>query len=226
MRSEFQVLVFDLDDTLYPEIDFAFSGFNAVGEWIRKEQNIDGFAKVAKQLFKNGKRGNVFDRALQDLGVNPNLNLIKSMVDVYRKHKPLIKPYPEVLDFIQTYKGGKKLGIISDGYLLVQRNKINTLGFDKNFDCIVLTDAWGREFWKPHPRSYNFIMDKFGVAGNKCVYIADNPEKDFITAKKLDWLTIRIKCPGGEHSEKLANLEHEADTSVLSLEDLKNIIAR
>ena len=226
MHGNIQALVFDLDDTLYPEIDFAFSGFNAVGDWVRKELKIKGFAKVAKQLFKEGKRGNIFNCVLEDLGVNPDKTLIDTMVEVYREHNPLIQAFPAVLDIIQIYKGKKKLGIISDGHLSVQRNKLKALGLDKQFDCIVLTDVWGHEFWKPHPRSYEFIMDRFGVAGNECVYIADNPEKDFITAKKLEWLTIRIKRPGGEHSEKLANYEHESDTSVISLENLKSIIDR
>ena len=223
MRGDIQALVFDLDDTLYPEIDFAFSGFNAVGEWIKNELKIDGFAKIAKQLFKNGTRGNIFNCVLKDLGVNSDQPLINTMVEVYREHYPTIQPFPIVQDIIRSNKGKRKLGIITDGYLSVQRNKVKALGLNNQFDCIVFTDLWGCDFWKPHPRSYEFIMDRFNLSGHECAYIADNPEKDFITAKKLEWMTIRIIQPGGEHSNKIANSEYEADTSVHSLEKLISI---
>ena len=36
------VLVFDLDDTLYPEREFALSGFRAAGRWAAAELGVEG----------------------------------------------------------------------------------------------------------------------------------------------------------------------------------------
>ena len=49
-------LVFDLDDTLYLERDFARSGFAAAGDWLQQELGIGGFAETGWRIFEAGDR--------------------------------------------------------------------------------------------------------------------------------------------------------------------------
>jgi putative hydrolase of the HAD superfamily len=44
-------LIFDLDDTLFPERDFVFSGFQAVGDWLETNLSLSGFAEVARAIY-------------------------------------------------------------------------------------------------------------------------------------------------------------------------------
>jgi len=48
------VLVFDLDDTLYPERQFALSGFAAAGSWAEAELGIAGLAADMTRLLAPG----------------------------------------------------------------------------------------------------------------------------------------------------------------------------
>ncbi len=55
-----RAVVFDLDDTLYPERAYVLSGFHAVAAWAEEQLKIPrrlGFAEL-RQLFEDGVRGN------------------------------------------------------------------------------------------------------------------------------------------------------------------------
>ena len=54
------VLVFDLDDTLYPERQFALSGFTAAGRWAAAELGIAGLAADMTRLLDGGHLGALF----------------------------------------------------------------------------------------------------------------------------------------------------------------------
>jgi putative hydrolase of the HAD superfamily len=53
-----------------------------------------------------------------------------------------------------------------------------------------------------------------------CVYIGDNPNKDFITARKLGMGTVRIVRDVGDHMQTRLGKEYEADAVIYSLTEL------
>jgi putative hydrolase of the HAD superfamily len=59
-------------------------------------------------------------------------------------------------------------------------------------DTIVYSDEYGRENWKRSPVPYLKVMEVRRFQGSKCVYVGDNPHKDFVKAKKLSLLTAQI----------------------------------
>lgn len=83
-------LIFDMDDTLYNEIEFVFSGFKAVDDWLIKNWNQKGFYKIAINIFLNGEKKFVFNQALDYLGIEYSSSQIDEMVNVYRNHLPEI----------------------------------------------------------------------------------------------------------------------------------------
>lgn len=83
-----KTVVFDLDDTLFPERDYVLSGFRAVGAWVAEVCFVNGFSETAAQLFAEGCRGRIFDEALIALGLRPDQLLIDSLVTCYRNHSP------------------------------------------------------------------------------------------------------------------------------------------
>ena len=58
-------VIFDLDDTLYLERDFARSGFVAAGDWLRGEIGSAGLTEVCQEMFEAGRRTRIFDEALE-----------------------------------------------------------------------------------------------------------------------------------------------------------------
>ena len=188
--------VVDIDDTLYLERDYVRSGFCAVGRWLAENRNVKDFFERAWALFESGARGNVFDTVLEDLGIFDE-NLIRQLVNIYRAHYPDISLQDDAMEFLKKHKRDD-LDIISDGYASAQWAKIRALNLEQYVGKIIVTDDWGKEFWKPNPRAYILAQGK--RSPEECVYIADNPLKDFKVPARLGWApSIRIRRQGSLH---------------------------
>jgi len=215
------VVTFDLDDTLYLERDFVRSGFAAVGAWLATERGVRGFESCAWRLFEAGRRGDVFDRVLPRLGVDPDGALIRRLVRVYREHLPTIRLEPAAADLLGRLGGRCRLAVLTDGFHETQRRKIKSLGLESTCRPIVCTDRWGREHWKPSPKGFLHVQETLGAAPERCIYIGDNPAKDFRAPKGLGWRTLRLRHPQGEHAgASAASPRDEADATVTSLDQV------
>lgn len=219
-----KVVVFDLDDTLFPERQFVISGFQAVSDWILSKYSVPGFDVTAESLFKEGCRGNIFDNALAQLNIKYDASLIEEMIKIYRGHKPNISLYNDAEWAISFFRTNTRLGIITDGYLITQQNKVASLGIEAMFDVIVYSDAFGRKNWKPSKVPYLNLMKSLGCTGEHCYYIGDNPAKDFVEAKKLGWQTVQIYRGEGEYSLLICDKAHEAHYKINSLFQLREIV--
>lgn len=199
--------VLDIDDTLYLERDYVRSGFCAVGLWLAENRNVEDFSERAWDLFETGARGNIFDTVLEDLGIF-NKDFINELVHLYRAHYPDISLQSDAMKFLKRYKRDD-LAIITDGYSCAQWAKIRALNLEQYVDKIIITDDWGKEFWKPNPKAY--ALAQGGRSPEECVYIADNPLKDFDVPAKLGWATsVRIR--------RKESLHYAIDTSESCIE--------
>jgi putative hydrolase of the HAD superfamily len=215
------VVVFDLDDTLYLERDFVRSGFAAVDAWLAAHHGLCGFEAHAWALFLAGRRGDVFDQALPMLGLGPRPALIRRLVDVYREHRPAIRLEPAAPDLLAALRGRCRLALLTDGYHDTQRRKVAALGLEHWCDPVVCTDQWGRAHWKPSPRGFLHIQRAFETAPECCIYVGDNPAKDFRAPKALGWRTLRVRHPLGEHAraDAISPLD-QADRTVTGLAEV------
>lgn len=191
-----RTIVFDLDDTLYSERQFAWSGFEAVAQWLRSRWPcpIDPAARM-KELFETEHRRRIFDQLLLELGCPNADTMVPGMVECYRNHMPSISLMPDAERALQRWSAGFFTALISDGPLAMQERKVEALGLRTRLNEVVLTDQWGREFWKPHPRAFEWVEERSGQRGPTCVYIADNPAKDFVAPNLRGWRSIRIRRP-------------------------------
>ena len=221
-----KAVIFDLDDTLISEKEYIRSGFREVAINISKEYNLkrDNVYELLLDIFEKDSK-NVFNRLLDKLNISYEIDDIKKLVDIYRGHKPEIKLYDDAKYILDTlYKKGIKLGIITDGYKITQRNKLEALNIEDYFEYIVVTDELGREFWKPHSRPYEIMRDKLNLDYDEMVYVGDNVSKDFVTANKLGMNTIFINRIGGVYSGIEMDDEYLANLEVFNLKELKNLI--
>jgi len=224
---KWRALVFDLDDTLYAEREFVLSGFAAVDQWLQEKRGIAGFYAEATRVFASGERGRIFDKVIDSLAIEDGGTLVSQLVAVYRAHKPKLTLFPEARWAIERFRSQLKLGLITDGYAETQRNKIAALGIGGLFDCIIYTDDFGRENWKPSPVTFRLMMDRLGVKGEECIYVGDNLTKDFIAPNGLDWLTVLISREGGEYGQgsvKEVSADRMAKETIYSLRQLSEIL--
>jgi putative hydrolase of the HAD superfamily len=220
-----RVLVFDLDDTLFPEREYVASGFRAVDRWIATQRGVAGFFETALSLYHAGRRGRIFDEALEVLGVVPDPALVPTLVGVYRDHSPNIRLHADSARAIAAFRHSFHLAIITDGYHDVQKKKVAALGIGPQFEAIVYTDELGRSCWKPSPEPFLKVMRTFGAKGSECLYVGDNAAKDFVAAKALGWLTVQVVREGGEYSKVVVESTYQAHFTIQDLGGLTELVA-
>mgnify|MGYP001309683498 FL=1 len=217
-------LVFDLDDTLYPEASFNRSGYRAAGRWAEQSLGLTDFGATLVELFDDGRRGDVFNAALTAHGRPADEATVARLVEVYRTHTPELTPFEDAIWALAHYGAQAPLGLVTDGYLRVQQAKVAALGIANRFRQIVYTDALGgQEFWKPNPAGFAAI-ERAVPEAKAFVYIADNATKDFIAPNARGWRTIRIVRPLGEHRASQSPVGGEPHDDILSLMRLPDLL--
>lgn len=211
----FKAIIFDLDDTLYPERDYVLSGFKAVSNWGEERLGIPASQTFSflSCAFAAGVRGDTFNRWLKSVGAPAAL--VPELIQAYRQHEPVLEPFPGVRDLLVQLGSRAALGLLSDGYLEVQRAKLAALALEPHFNAIVFSDELGRDAWKPSVRPFQVVLSRLGVAGNEAAYVADNPLKDFLGARSLGMATIWARhCAGDYASLRAPSPDHAADVTI------------
>jgi putative hydrolase of the HAD superfamily len=219
-----KALIFDLDDTLYYEKEYVLGAFKEVAYYLgsKYEKNKEELYIRMQEILNEHGRGKIFNVICEEMSFKEDIN---GLVDIYRNSKPKLKLYKDSEEFlIWARKRGYKLGIITDGCSKVQWNKINSLGVQDLVDKIIATDDLGKEFWKPNIRPYLDMMHYLNINKEECIYIGDNPNKDFVGARKLGIKTIRIIREEGDHINTFLDIEYEADFNIVDFSEVRQLI--
>ncbi len=196
-----KAVVFDLDDTLISEYEYIRSGFSAVSEIFYEKYHLKIYDELL-ELFQQDKKY-VFNRLLIKHGMETDESRITEMVSIYHNHIPKVNYSEGVLLTLTELKNrGLKLGIITDGYYITQKNKLNVLNADEVFDKIIITDEMGRDYWKPNPKAFEIMRDYFNIQFDEMMYIGDNPEKDFYIGGIYPVQTVRLDNHEGVYHNK------------------------
>jgi len=196
-------VVFDLDDTLYNEVDYCRSGFAAVAGAVAKLPNAPSAGQIFDAIWKHfgaGNRKKTFNAALEELGIAYDDRLIRQLVRAYRNHAPQIILPPDSRDVLEELHTEYTLALLTDGFLPAQRLKVKALRIEKYFRCILYTEQLGREFWKPSPVGFEKLLANLNVKPESAAYVADNEEKDFVAPNKLGFATIQVIRPARIHT--------------------------
>ena len=219
-----KAIVFDLDDTLYPERQYALSGFAAVAEYGQQELGIPqdrGYAELEK-YFNDGVRGDTFNRWLESHGVDSD-EWVPKLIKCYRDHTPRLQAFPETYPLLDRLRRTYRLGLITQGYRRGQQRKIEALRLAEYFEAILIMGEDEKANWKPSAMPFERLLMQMEVDGNQASYIGDNPLKDFRGARELGMLTIWIRRDMGEHSDDVPpGPDFEAE---IELKDLSQVEA-
>ena len=222
-RVMIQAVIFDLDDTLYPEQQFALPGYRAVADKVLRDLGVDIYPTL-ERLLERGPQNDIFRTAIQEFSLEADEPYVKQLVSVYRGHPRVLCPFPEVRGTLTELKSSYKLGLISDGNLQVQCQKFSDIGLKELFDATVFTDIWGRSFWKPHTRGFEECARLLSLRSVDCVYVGDNPEKDFIGARRSGMRTIRVRRASTLHYHVVTSGSNDADCEISSLESISTVL--
>jgi putative hydrolase of the HAD superfamily len=221
-----RAVVFDLDDCLYLESEYVLSGYRAVAAWLSLRHQVpeaNAYGCLAA-MHEAGVRGETFDRLLEGLGLANRVS-VQELVSVYRRHRPTIRPCDDAVRVVPAIRPHYRLGLVSDGYLSVQRNKLKALGICEWFDAVVFSDELGRDDWKPSPRPFAEALRRLEVAAADAVYVADNPSKDFLGARRSGMRSIRVRRPQGLHARvEPPSAEHAPDAEIVDFDELADAL--
>ena len=193
-------IVLDLDDTLFLERDYVYSGFAAVDEFVSSVHGVTGFGEVCSRLFEKGVRGDTFDQAAKELGF-PWTSMSKdTLIAVYRNHEPKLSLRADVRKALETLGSSYRVMVLSGGNPVAQRLKLEALALNDWVESAVFAGDWGEAFDKPHERAWLEIEARSGLSGDQLVYVADNPVKDWPACARLGWEFVRVRLPGAVYA--------------------------
>lgn len=187
MTQKSSVVVFDLDDTLFKELDFLKSAYRQIARLISNgEKREDEVYQLMLDTYLSG--GNAFETVIRRYGAESWD--VQMLLAIYRNHKPIISLDEDTRVTLEQLKSaGVILGIISDGRKAQQMNKVLALGLDRFVDDENIIINEDRDRMKPDERSFRQFMDKYGPNADY-FYVGDNTDKDFIAPNKLGWTSV------------------------------------
>jgi putative hydrolase of the HAD superfamily len=220
------IVAFDLDDTLYRELDYVDSGFHAVASHVAEAYGLDpdvALDAMHESLDAFG-RGRQFDDLLERFGLFTRRRRDR-LVQVYRQHRPSIALPPASDRALRSAaSAGHRMFLVTDGNKVVQANKVTALGLWERFDRVYLTGRYGLTAAKPSPRVFELILRRTGARPADLVYIGDDPAKDFVGVRRIGGRTIRVRT--GPHATVLARPGYDADVDVGSVGEAVESIIR
>lgn len=188
--ERWKLILFDLDDTLY---DFERSWGDGVKNVLRTHpatQTLDtelvfhtfkAHGNKLWPLFEDRTitmaeyRRRRFVMTLQDFGREIDARTIDDFNTLLvATGNDYIVPDPETVQLLEDLAQDYLLGIVTNGPVDQQYNKIRKLGIAHLFpdDTIFVSEELG--FHKPDPRIYQAALTRFGVSASQALFVGDN----------------------------------------------------
>lgn len=201
MITRNKVVVFDLDDTLYKEIDYLISAFREIGEFLdRKFGKTNLYAEMYRYYNEDL---DAFQKTIEQFQIPVKKEVL---IKMYREHLPIISLDADTKMLLDALRqaGNCEMALITDGRFTTQTNKIKALGLNRYIDesGIIISEVTSHE--KPDEFAYRRIEELY--EDREYVYVGDNPEKDFLAPNRMGWDTVCLLDDGRNIHKQNFNL--------------------
>jgi len=211
-------VIFDLDDTLYPQIQHVHSGFAAVATYVDRRFNVPAKDAYAALRFasETGARGSEFQRLCQVYGLDETI--VVDLVREYQAHRPQLWLTHGALKAITTFReSGWQTALLTNGDPAVQAEKVRALRLPGLIDHVVYANDHAPA-GKPAPEPFVEVLRRLQLPAHEAVMVGDNPVNDIDGARAVGIRTIFIARPGRLHHDG-------ADAVVTLLTDVPRVAA-
>lgn len=224
---QINAVIFDLDNVLFNEEDYIKAAYRDIAAFLSgrhglREEQV--YQKLVSDLQKKTSLyPHLFNDLLADLGLEQTL--LPDILKIYSNVTVDLQIALDVEHLLKTLQKRRvKLGLLTNGNVETQKNKVRLLGVENYFDAVVYARELGKENEKPSPEAYRVILQALRCKPEEAICLGDNPYTDFYGAKKLGVRTVRLLC--GEFKDVKLSTDYEADLAVRNLEELFKLIAQ
>lgn len=189
----YDVVIFDLDDTLYPEKQFLFSAYREISKEISLITKIDAgiYSKFLINTFNSVGRKSLFDKLIGKFDLS-NIITMDKILFILRTHKISLDFYPGIPFLIkELIKQNKKVFVLTNGNPIQQENKVKNLNISKQFPQIKVIYANEYEP-KPSPFCVKEIINRDTNFSVNTILIGDS-KTDELTAFNSNIYFINIQ---------------------------------
>jgi len=194
--NNYSTLIFDLDNTLYDEIEYLTRAYNFIGKRISElnkdlsEQEISIFLL---DEFKSNGRKNLYQKLIKRFNCD-NYSLSMFFNDLRSVPIPenSIEIRDELSSFISNNVNKYKFFIATNGNIIQQKNKFRSVNIPyKDRFNIIYCDSFGIEKRKPSPFFISYISKEFTVKLSEMIFIGDSDADYYAAANgNIDFLNI------------------------------------
>lgn len=174
-------VTFDLDDTLAVVRNDRSSILQAAAADVGAEGvTRDDYLSAHRRHHANRSRAPIFadllDRTGQS-GVDPS-----ALADAYRRRiGAALEPVPGIEPLLDELGAERPVGLVTNGPVMAQRDKLERLGWTNRFDAVVISGAIGRA--KPHAEPFLEACGRLGVDPGETLHVGDHPRDDVAGAR-------------------------------------------
>lgn len=216
--------LFDLDDTLYEEKQYVFSGFRRVATFLAKKHDRNSLElfDYLKKTFQEGLRNKNFDQLLNEFEIDEK---VERLVKVYREHNPSIGLFSDAEKALKELKE-ESLILLTGGPVVSQKKKVSALELDSYFDEIIFTQESDESQTKLNSEVYLDLLERNSLDPMSVVCVGDNPIKDFLVPNYLGMVTVRVQREKGKYSDLKMKNTGVADFTITDLGELFDIFEK
>ncbi|MGE0039815.1 MAG: HAD family hydrolase [Vicinamibacterales bacterium] len=189
-----RAIIFDLDNTLYPERRFALSGFAAVARDVEARDGVPATEafRLLLRAYKQGHRASAFQRLADRFDLPAGR--VSEWVAIVRGHTPRLRLSRRTRRLLADLRSRWKLGLLTNGLPDVQRRKVEALGLQPFFDHVGTPGLPG-DGGKPAPEGFLEACRALGALPRRAVFVGDDYLIDVLGARNAGLRTIHY-APG------------------------------
>ncbi|MBO4112774.1 HAD family hydrolase [Streptococcus suis] len=227
-----KALIFDVDDTLYDQIqpfERALERHIEVAR-VQIEPLYLSFRRYADEVFEETATGKMslkdshiyrMKHALADFGYqvsDATALAIQIDYDYFQGQIELSPVFPEIFSWCQAQ--GIAMGIITNGPYRHQLRKIRTMGLVNWFELEHVLISGQVGITKPNPAIFQLMEERLGMSGEDICYLGDSFENDVVGAKAANWKAIWFN-----HRKRVEPIApYQADKVVTAWDELVEVI--
>ncbi|WP_408957491.1 HAD family hydrolase [Natrinema sp. 74] len=194
-----RAVVFDLDYTLaVPRRDRATILEEATTTAGAPSLSRDDYLAAHRRNLTTETREPIFAELLADSDADP-----ADVTTAYRERiADDLEALPGVEAMLADLRRRYRVGLLTNGPVRAQRDKLETLGWEGAFDAVVVTGEL--EAGKPDPRAFEAIAEELGVDPTETVYVGDEVEADVRGATEAGMAAIQVLLEDGSDPDPRA----------------------